>query len=84
MAAQREQNFASLEAEADDFEDVALVVEPDNQQQSSRRPLSWKDRLLEYFAWGGARSHTGFEKLDQSDTGDEAPGRRQGTSWACT
>ena len=82
MAAQREQKFTPLETETDDFEDVALLVDPDQEQpQSSRRPLSWKDKLLEYFAWGGARSHTGFEKLDQLDTGDVASGRTQGTGF---
>ena len=80
MALPRQQKLAAFETEpADDFEDVALLLEPEQEQQGSRRPPSWKDRFLNYFARGSARSHTGFEKLDQSDDVQEGSQRRQGS-----
>ena len=63
---------------AEEFEDVALLLESDPEQQSSRRPPSWKDKVLNYFARGNARSVTGFEKLEQSDDVAEGPQRKQG------
>ena len=78
MAASPQQKFTAFETEPDDFEDVALLLEPDQEQQSNRRPRSWKDRFLQYFARGGARSHTGFEKLDQTDNAQEGSQRSQG------
>lgn len=78
MSASPQQKFTAFETEPDDFEEVALLLEPDQQQGSNQGPLSWKDRLLQYFAWGGARSHTGFEKLDQTENAQEGSHRRQG------
>lgn len=63
---------------AEEFEDVALLLESDPEQQSSRRPYSWKDKVLNYFARGNARSLTGFEKLKQSDDLQEGSQRMQG------
>ena len=31
---------------AEEFEDVALLLESDSEQQSSRRPPAWKDKVL--------------------------------------
>lgn len=61
-----------------DFEDVALLLETDQQQQHSRKQPSWTSRFLELFARGGPREHAGFEKLDQTDDSFEASGRQQG------
>ena len=75
--------LAAFETEpADEFEDVALLLESNPEQQSSRNALSWKDRLMSYFARGNARSHTGFEKLDQSDDAQEGSHRTQGMGWS--
>ena len=78
MATSPQQKFTAFETEPDDFEEVALLLEPDQEQQSNRRPLSWKDTFLQYFIRGGARSHTGFEKLDQTESAQEGSRRRQG------
>lgn len=63
---------------AEEFEDVALLLESDPEQQSSRRPPSWKDKVLNRFARGKMRSLTGFEKLEQSDDVQEDSQRVQG------
>lgn len=71
--------LTALETEpAEEFEDVALLLESDPEQQSSRRPPSWKEKFLNQFARGKARSHTGFEKLEQSDGVHEGSQRVQG------
>ena len=80
MAAQREQKFTPLETEADDFEDVALLLDLDQQQTHKARGTSWKQRLFALVARDGARSHTGFQKLDQSDNAEQTSGRRQGST----
>ena len=73
--------FETCETESagEEFEDVALLLESNLEQQSSRSSPSWKDKLMSYFARGNARSHTGFEKLDQSDNVQEGSHRTQGT-----
>lgn len=73
--------FETCETESagEEFEDVALLLESNLEQQSSRSSPSWKDKLMSYFARGNARSHTGFEKLDQSDDVQEGSHRTQGT-----
>ena len=63
---------------ADEFEDVALLLESDPEQQSSRKKPSRKDKFLNYFTRGNPRSHTGFEKLDQSDDVQSGSQRTQG------
>ena len=87
MAAQPASKLTSLETEVDDFEDVALLLEPDQEQPIDRKRSSWKGRILEYFARDPARNHIGFEKLGQSDNLHEASGRTKGrnldTMFAC-
>ena len=74
-----------FETELDDFEDVALLLEPDlEQQQHSRDRPSLKSRFLEFFARGGSREHTGFDKLNQTEDSHEVSGRKEGTSCALT
>lgn len=63
---------------ADEFEDVALLLESDPEQQSSRKQPSRKDKFLNYFTRGNSRSHAGFEKLDQSDDMQSGSQRTQG------
>lgn len=63
---------------ADEFEDVALLLESDPEQQSSRKHPSRKDKFLNYFIRSNTRSHAGFEKLDQSDGMQSSSQRTQG------
>lgn len=63
---------------ADEFEDVALLLESNPEQQSSRKHSSRKDKIFNYFTRGNSRSHVGFEKLDQSDEVQSGSQRTQG------
>lgn len=78
MSASSPKRPAAFETDVDDFEDVALLLETDQQQQHSRKQPSWTSRFLKLFARGGPREHAGFEKLDQTDDSFEASGRQQG------
>ena len=83
MSASSPKRPAAFETDVDDFEDVALLLETDQQQQHSRKQPAWTSRFLELFARGGPREHAGFEKLDQADDSFEESGRQQGESFAC-
>ncbi len=76
MPASSPKRPAAFETDVDDFQDVALLLETD--QQHSRKQPSWTSRFLELFARGGPREHAGFEKLDQADDSFEESGRQQG------
>ncbi len=80
MAASKANSPTAFEVETDDFEDVALLLEPDQEQQHTRQRPSLKSRFLELFARGGPREHKGFEKLDQTEDDVEQSGRKQGTA----
>ena len=78
MSASSPKRPATFETDIDDFEDVALLLETDQQQQHSRKQPAWTSRFLELFARGGPREHAGFEKLDHADDGVEESGRKRG------
>lgn len=82
MAASNPRQTAAFETDVDEFEDVALLLEPDQHQQHSRNQPSWKSKFLELFARGERREHAGFEKIDQTDELLEESGQKRGTAYA--
>ena len=83
MAASREGRPAAFETDIDDFEDVALLLEPDQEQQQSRKRPSWKSQVLDILGRGGRRERAGFEKLQQAEDELNDSGRKTGTACSC-
>ena len=78
MAASGTNKSAAFETDIDDFEDVALLLEPETKQSHVNRKRSWKDRLLSVLARGGQSSHTGFSALEAEEDDLEESDRKKG------
>ena len=64
---------AAFETEVeDDFEEVALLPDSDQPQQTSRAAPSWRDQLLSWLPTDQFANRTGFEALGQTDESDNA------------
>ncbi len=57
------------ETDVDEFEDVALLLEPDKEQSQVDKKRSWKDQFLNVLARGGKGDRAGFAKLDNEGDG---------------
>ena len=80
MAATDGTQPAAFETDVDEFEDVALLLEPDKGRSHASKKRSWKDQFLRLVAGGGRGDLKGFTKLDNIEEDSQDAGRQQGAA----